>query len=435
MLYNRHKNKKLYAGVIACLVFLLLPVGISIAETAVDQLNTEKQQRQDKLKEINKKIKDYTKQIDTTRKTSNSLKNEIAIFDKEILSTELQIQARQTQIEDANIQIFQLETLIQENAKQIEENKKVLSDLLVQLNGFDDEYDLKTALGSNNFSEFLDQVQHNQNFQEKIYQVSQKIKTLKLEQEKQQKNLKVKVQNLEELKHQLEITQKSITEQKSQKQKLLNQTRGLEKNYQTLLLASKKEEEGLEKEIQDLDNQIRSKLGKKSVLVGKGAIAWPMDGVLTQKYGNTGFTALGYNFHNGIDIAAPAGEPIYAVADGTVLYTDKSDTAYGNWVAIKHNLTSKSGSNKIVTLYGHMRSFKVSPGQEVKQGDLIGYEGNTGNTTKKLYGPERGYHIHFGVYDAEGFGVNEGKYKNIYGNYKIPYGYTYNPLEFLGSQN
>lgn len=435
MLSCEHKIKKLLiiTGFFLLLVFLFTKK--ITAETVIDKLNTERQQRQNKLTEIGKKIKDYTKQIDTTRKASNTLKNEIQIFEKEIASSQLQIAAKETQIEDTNIQIFQLEKLIVEKNQQILENKKVLAELLVQLNGFDDQYDLKTALGNYNFSEFLDQIEHNQNFQEKIYQVSQKVKALKLELEKQQRDLKIHIQNLEELKKQLEITQKSIIEQKNQKQKLLNQTRGLEKNYQTLLLSSKKEEENLEKEIQDLDNQIRAKLGKKSVLVGRGALAWPMDGILTQKYGNTGFRALGYNFHNGIDIAAPAGEPIYAAADGEVLYTDRSDASFGNWVAIKHDLKSKTGNNKIITLYSHMRSFRVSPGQSIKQGDLIGYEGNTGNTTRKLYGPERGYHVHFGVYDAEGFGVNEGKFTNIYGNYKVPFGYTYNPLEFLGSQN
>ena len=108
-----------------------------------------------------------------------------------------------------------------------------------------------------------------------------------------------------------------------------------------------------------------------------------------------------------------------------------SDASYGNWVALKHNLSTNGSKAGVITLYAHMRSFKVKPGQKLSQGDLIGYEGNTGNTTKKLYGPERGYHIHFGVYDAEGFGVSEGKYENIYGPYKVPFGYTYNPLDFL----
>jgi murein DD-endopeptidase MepM/ murein hydrolase activator NlpD len=296
---------------------------------------------------------------------------------------------------------------------------------------YDDDFLIKTTLSSDNLSDFLDQVQYTQSFQTKVYQLVQKIKDLKAKLEQQERELQAQVNKLKELKDELEITQKSLETQRQQKQVLLNQTRGLEQNYQKLLAVSQKEEAQIQKEIENLDSEIRKKLGNKTLSASKGVLAWPIDGILTQKYGNTGFTSLGYTFHNGIDVAAPAGKPIYAAADGEVLYTDSSDTAYGNWVAIKHAISTKSGNREIVTLYAHMRSFKVKPGQSVKQGDLVGYEGNTGNTTKKLYGPERGYHIHFGVYDAEGFGVNPGQYSKIYGPYKVPYGYTYNPLDFL----
>ncbi len=396
-----------------------------------DDLNAEKNSKQKKLADLNRQIQNFTLQISEARTKSNTLKNELYIFDREIASTELQIQAKQTQIEDTNLQIGELEKLIEQKINDIRENKKILSTLLAELNKFDSSYNLQTSFGNGNLSDFLDQIQYTNSVQEKIYQILQKVKDTKTKLEKQQAELKVQLANLEELKAQAEITKNSLTEQRNQRQVLLNQTKGQENNFQKLLAQSKKEESDLEKEIQDLDAVIRAKLGTRTIKVSKGILAWPMDGILTQKYGNTGFTALGYNFHNAIDIAAPAGQPIYASYDGEVLYTDMSDASYGNWVAIKHNLSVKGSQTQIITLYAHMRSFKVKPGSQVKQGDLIGYEGNSGNTTKKLYGPERGYHIHFGVYDAEGFGVKEGKYQNIYGPYKIPYGYTYNPLDFL----
>jgi hypothetical protein len=64
-------------------------------------------------------------------------------------------------------------------------------------------------------------------------------------------------------------------------------------------------------------------------------------------------------------------------------------------------------------------------------GDLIGFEGNTGNTTRLLYGPHRGYHLHFTIFDARGFGVAEGAHPKTYGAYQVPYGAPYNPLDFL----
>ncbi|MBI5530362.1 MAG: peptidoglycan DD-metalloendopeptidase family protein [Candidatus Doudnabacteria bacterium] len=425
-------KRKFSIGLIVALILSANFYFSIAADQNVDDLTTAKTENQKKLDQINAQIKSYQQQIATTQAKSSSLKNEIFIYDKQIASNELQIQAKETQIEDANLQIDQLKKLIDQKTNEIEDNKQILSKLIVELNEFDDQYALKTSIGSSNLSDFLDQVQYTQNLQNKIYQLVQKIKELKAKLESQKQDLEIKVKQLQELKDQLEITQSSLTAIRSQKQALLNQTRGLESNFQKLLASSKKDEENLQKEIEDLDAKIRARLGNKSVPAAKGVLAWPMDGIMTQKYGNTGFTALGYNFHNGIDVAGPAGQPIYAAADGEVINTDHSDASYGNWVAIKHNISGKNGSSQIITLYGHMRSFKVSAGQQVKQGDLIGYEGNTGNTTKKLYGPERGYHIHFGVYDAEGFGVSNGAYTKTYGPYKVPYGYTYNPLDFLG---
>ena len=157
-----------------------------------------------------------------------------------------------------------------------------------------------------------------------------------------------------------------------------------------------------------------------------------MSGILTQGYGNTGFTSLGYSFHNGLDIAAPAGTAVRAAGDGVVYSTGTGQTAYGNWVVIKHTVqTDDNGMRNVFTLYAHLSKILVSSGQGLLQGDIVGTEGNTGNTTRLLYGPERGYHLHFSIFDEEGFGIKEGAYQDIYGAYRIPYGYTYNPLEFF----
>lgn len=399
----------------------------SLADEASDKLAASQQ----KLLLINQQIKGYQQQIAATQAKSSSLKNEISIYNNQISSLGLQIEGKQTQIDDANLQIVQLQKLIDKKSQEIVDNKKILGQLIVEINQYDDQYALRTSVGSDNLSGFLDQIQYTQNLQDKIYQLVQKIKNLKAQLQAEQHDLQISVTQLETLKNEMQVAQNSLTTLKNQKQQLYNQTQGLEKNFQKLLASSKQDADNLQKEIQDLDAQVRAKLGKKSITASKGLLSWPMDGILTQGYGNTGFTALGYNFHNGIDVAGPPGQPIYAAVEGDVLFTDKSNASFGNWVALKSNVTTPSGQAQIITLYGHMQSFKVDVGQHLSEGDLIGYEGNTGNTTRLIYGPERGYHIHFGVYDAQGFGVSQGKYTSVYGNYKVPYGYTYNPLDFL----
>lgn len=385
-----------------------------------------------KLQQLKSQINTYQQQINQTRNQSASLKNEIAIYDSQIKSLELQIEANQTQREDTSLQINELEIQIQRRQEEIEENKKILSSLIVQLAKLDNSSFLQIGLGTDDFSSFLDQVQYVRSVQDQVYSLVSRIKEIKSKLEIQQKDLRESLAKLESLKEELDISQDSLESQRGAKEQLLAQTKGAEKNYQALLGETKNEEYKILEELSDLDAAAQARGGKKSISVSKGVLAWPMDGVLTQGYGNTGFRALGYNSHNGIDIAAPAGKPIYAAADGTVARCDTGEAAYGNWCTIKHNIETKSGARCIVSLYAHMRSIKVKAGARVEKGDLVGYEGNSGNTTRLLYGPERGYHLHFSVFDCDGYTVTAGKYSDVYGSYSVPSGYTYNPMTFLG---
>lgn len=424
-------NKLIKVALATLCVAILSVTHFSYAADDVDELKFKKNQLQEKLDSLNKQIKNYQGQIDTTRKQQASLKNEISIYDNQIKSTELQIQANQTRIDDANLQINELQKQIDRRVAEIQDNKNLLRELIVELNELGNDSFVQLALGTADFSNFLDELEYTNSLQDKIYQIVQNIKAVKAKLVGQQDDLKLQLKKLEGLKEELHNTEAALVAQQNDKQNLLDKTRGVEKNYQKLLTTSQNQEKDLQEEIEDLDARVRAKLGAKTVTAKKGSLVSPMKGILTQGYGKTGFTALGYNFHNGLDIAAPARTPIYAAADGTVSGCNSSNASYGNWCSVKHNLQTTNGTMCIITLYAHMSSYKVSSGQAVKQGDLIGYEGNTGNTTRLLYGPERGYHIHFTVFDCEGYGVAAGKYASTYGPYSVPYGYTYNPKDFL----
>jgi murein DD-endopeptidase MepM/ murein hydrolase activator NlpD len=86
--------------------------------------------------------------------------------------------------------------------------------------------------------------------------------------------------------------------------------------------------------------------------------------------------------HDGIDLVNKIGTPIKSVADGKVIYKGWLG-GYGNAVKIKHR-------NGYITLYGHLKGFAhIKRGQWIRQGQVIGYLGNTGLST--------GPHLHFGV--------------------------------------
>ncbi len=79
-------------------------------------------------------------------------------------------------------------------------------------------------------------------------------------------------------------------------------------------------------------------------------------------------------YHPGIDFAAPIGTEVYATGDGTVEKSESSFHGYGMSIIIDHGFGYK-------TLYAHLSAFKVTTGQKVKRGDIIGLVGNTGLST------------------------------------------------------
>lgn len=88
-------------------------------------------------------------------------------------------------------------------------------------------------------------------------------------------------------------------------------------------------------------------------------------------------------FHPGLDFTAPQGTPIYATADGTVATAEYNNGGYGRNVVINHGYGYQ-------TLYGHMVRIKVTRGQSVKRGEVIGWVGSTGKST----GPHCHYEVH-----------------------------------------
>lgn len=109
----------------------------------------------------------------------------------------------------------------------------------------------------------------------------------------------------------------------------------------------------------------------------------PVDGVrLTSAFGMRDHPILRQRRqHNGVDLAAPQGTPVYATADGVVEMA-RYYGSYGNYVQIGHG-------GDLETRYAHLSGYTVRLGDEVRKGDLIGYVGSTGRST--------GPHLHYEV--------------------------------------
>lgn len=117
----------------------------------------------------------------------------------------------------------------------------------------------------------------------------------------------------------------------------------------------------------------------------------PLEGAaLTSGFGMRNHPVLGgRRQHQGIDLAAPTGTPVYATADGVVGRADLY-SSYGLFISLEHGASME-------TRYAHLSRLAVAAGDSVKKGDLIGYVGSTGRST--------GPHLHYEV-RVEGLAVN-----------------------------
>jgi murein DD-endopeptidase MepM/ murein hydrolase activator NlpD len=141
---------------------------------------------------------------------------------------------------------------------------------------------------------------------------------------------------------------------------------------------------------------------------------------ITQGYGNTPYSYMYIDhWHNGIDIAADYGAPIYSPTDGIVIATGDQDNfcprlAFGRYVVLEDD------AHHLVLLFAHLADIPVTPLEVIKKGQLIGTVGASGDET--------GTHLHFSIFESGGFNMNP-----AHGCGPYPQGHDVDPLNYLGT--
>ncbi len=373
---------------VAMLIGIIAFSSISIVfATTESELKSKKNSIDEQIAETNSEIAGVKSKMTDALTQINQLNSQISSYENEIESLEIQLSTLNTQIEEK-------EANIQAQEEKYQEQKELLEKRLVALYESGSVSYLDMLLSAENLSDFiskyyvLEQIaEFDQELLQGIENTKNEISTQKEELENSQKIVASSKETIEVKKNSLDV---SIKDKNNLVGTLTAEEKALNKQLEQF--------EADKKEIQDeLGKIAKREASKKSpskdtsyVEPSSCGYIFPVSGLSKANINNKNYPS--YDGHNGVDVnIGVVGKNVVAVKSGTVETSkalknpDGSYRSYGEYVTINHH----DGTQ---TLYAHLLagSRKVSPGQEVTQGQIIGIVGSTGNST--------GPHLHFGVY-------------------------------------
>ncbi len=410
----------------------LIVGGQYLSAATTEDLQAKITTQQAQIKQLDIEIASYQKQLTQTGAQKASLNKELATLELTRKKLQADIAVTQNKISITNSNIQNLNQGIKTTAEKIDDNQKALGLSLRLVNEAEQSSLVEVMVSDQSTTELWDNLARYQSLGQ---QVDTLISTLRqdkkqLEGTKIQKEAEKKT--LTTLQSQL-TDQKVITDQTKQaKNTLLVETKNKESNYQTLLADRLKKKQQVESEMLAAEAALHYTATPGQLPhPGSGVLAWPLDKVvITQGFGNTDFAKSNqaiYNGkgHNGIDLGTPTGTTLKSAVDGVVMGTGDTDltckgASYGRWILI-------GGDNGLATLFGHLSVIKVTEGQRVATGQMVGYTGSTGYAT--------GPHLHFSVVAKDAVQVGSLKSKVAgCGTYRLPlaaFSAYLNPLNYL----
>lgn len=392
------------------------------------------------IEQLQQQEAQYQATITQTDEQANTLKNKIASLQAQINQLQIKIQLTGKQIDQTALQIGQVQGTIVTTQTKIDYQKSTVGQLLLYLYKRDNESLVGILLKSQSLSDYFNEEQYALTVNSTLLGLINDLKRTEVQLNGQKNDLESKKSSLQSLNNQQTVQKSALSGVKSDTNKLLTTTKGQEAEYQKLLLQTRQQETTLFNQLQELENQvIKGGLYIVHVTATPGLPAkvklfqLPEDNPhTTQKYGCTSYAQnwgsglilssrsctspgpYGGAPHNGIDMASGLGSPVRTIGDGEIVADGIGNPGWGNWVAIRH-----PNQYNLVSLYAHMSSLVFLPvGTQVKQGQIIGYEGNTGNA--------EGYHLHISLY--KDFFTYVNAVGVLYFNY---FDGTVNPLNYL----
>ena len=422
MFIFKAKTKLLIVFLLTVFLCNTAPLYAITSQELQKEIDAKKQQ----INQLIQQAEIYNAELEKTQSTKRTLSNELKQIQNNLNNLNYKIKINEIQIEKLNLEIQQLEMNISNASDEITIKKEILAKTLQDLYEKNRELNpLVIVLKNIKISEALSEINGIQNISSNLQITLDELNNLKEDLSNRKTNSEQKRAELERVKEELNNQKQIVLALQDEKTTLLNKTKDQEKNYQTLLDNIEKQRAEIELEISRLEEALKAQIDPSALPSARaGLLLWPVSNpVITQGFGVTISSKYFYNVgryktpsHNGIDLKASIGTPIYAAEDGEVIAVGNQDLycykgAYGKFVVIRHY-------NNLTTLYAHLSLYIVKKGDIVKRGQVIGYSGNTGFAT--------GPHLHFTVYFSPTFQMTQ---SNSCG--PMPIGAPINPLPYL----
>lgn len=350
--------------------------------------------KSEELEKINAQIKETEQNLEKTKNERISLQKNLDSLQNNINQLQLSIKADEITAQKLSLEIDSLTYDVNDIELAVANKRETIAYLLRELQHKDNTSFLYIFLKNKSLADGVLETQSLQNLREQLSVDIVNLSNLQKELNNKILAISDRKTEIEFRKQNSEVRKSLIEEQKQTRAIILSQTKNKESSYKQQLEELRKQQDDISDVIAKIEDRLRAEFNFNLLPAKRpGVLGWPLppeNRRITQHFGEISYLYRGKP-HNGLDIGASIGTPVFASDDGIVLAVDNNDKSswskyqYGKYVLIQH-------PNGLATLYAHLSHQIVRKGDNVVRGQLIGYSGNTGYST--------GPHLHLGLYWA-----------------------------------
>ena len=388
------KRKCFKLLMIAVLILFMFNLPLTLAASTTD-LNNQKEENQNKIEESKEKKEEITAEKNQTVAEVEEISDKISDY-------ESQISELNTKISDLNAKISESQQKLNEAQEDYTKQEELLEARLVATYEAGETSYLDFLLSSDGIIDFISNfylvseiATSDAELLDSIQKQKEEIEQAKTDLENDKKELDTSKAQMQSVTTQLQQTKSEknakvaqLTEEEQKIQDQIDELNQANKSIDAKIQAAIKKAQEASKNNSSSGSSGGTSGGGQSAPSSSGFI-YPVPSAYSKI--TTGLYYSSGQYHGAVDFGSAGinGQPIYAVADGEVIVSERLSGSYGNYIIIRHN-------NGLFTLYAHGQdgSRTVSVGDTVRQGQQIMRVGTTGNST--------GPHLHFEVRTSPG---------------------------------